>query len=384
MQPKVRKAFPDTAYWVADVNTGSNGQATVRFNYPDAITSWRATTRGVTQDTMVGGAVVNTIVRKNLMVRLVVPRFFRRGDEITVSTIVQNYLPTEKVARVSMEFDGLQVIDGGTKDVNVPSRGLMKVDYRVRVLNVDSARVLGKALTDVESDAMELTLPVVPFGVKLAIAKSGSIAGGGTSDTVQPLTFPPGAESGTRKLTISVTPSIAGTVFAALEFLTSYPYGCTEQTMSSFLPDVLVANAMQKLGVKSNIDPADAEEAGAGRTRPALQLPASRRRLGLVADRRQPSLHDRLRARRTEPGQGRRLRREAGRDRSWSRLAAARLRSLAEGQDRPARLHGLRAGVKRNARDGSARFRVEPALDADVLWQGAAWTCHAGDERSPL
>ena len=255
VQPKVRKAFPDTAYWVADVNTGSNGQTTVHFNYPDAITSWRATTRGVTQDTMVGGAVVNTIVRKNLMVRLVVPRFFRRGDEITLSTIVQNYLPAEKVARVSMEFDGLQVIDGGTKDVSVPSRGLMKVDYRVRVLNVDSARVLGKALTDVESDAMELTLPVVPFGVKLAIAKSGSIAGGGASDTVQPLTFPPGAEPGTRKLTISVTPSVAGTVFAALEFLTSYPYGCTEQTMSSFLPDVLVANAMQKLGVKSNIDP---------------------------------------------------------------------------------------------------------------------------------
>jgi len=254
VQPKVRKAFPDTAYWVADVNTGSNGQALVRFNYPDAITSWRATTRGVTQNTMVGGAVENTIVRKNLMVRLVVPRFFRRGDEITLSTIVQNYLPTEKTARVSMEFDGLQVIEGGTRDVSVPSRGLMKVDYRVRVLDVDSARVLGKALTDVESDAMELTLPVVPFGVKLAIAKSGSIADG-SSETVQPVAFPRGAEQGTRKLTISVTPSVAGTVFAALNFLTSYPYGCTEQTMSSLLPDVLVANAIQKLGVKSNIDP---------------------------------------------------------------------------------------------------------------------------------
>ena len=49
VQPKIRKAFPDTAYWVADVRTGSNGQATVKFDYPDAITSWRATTRGVTQ-----------------------------------------------------------------------------------------------------------------------------------------------------------------------------------------------------------------------------------------------------------------------------------------------------------------------------------------------
>ena len=255
VQPKIRKAFPDTAYWMADVRTGSNGQATVHFDYPDAITSWRATTRGVTQDTKVGSAVVNTIVRKNLMVRLVVPRFFRRGDEITISTIVQNYLPTAKVTQVSMQLEGLQVMEGGQRDVNVPSRGLMKVDYRVRVLDVDSARVLGKALTDVESDAMELTLPVVPFGVKLAEAKSGSVAGAGKSDTLQPLTFPAGAEAGTRKLTIGVTPSIAGTVFAALDFLTSYPYGCTEQTMSSFLPDVLVANSLKKLGVKSNIDP---------------------------------------------------------------------------------------------------------------------------------
>ena len=113
VQPKMRKAFPDTAYWVADVRTDSSGQATVKFNYPDAITSWRATTRGVTQDTKVGSAVENTIVRKNVMVRLVVPRFFRRGDEIRLSTIVQNYLPTEKTAQVSMEFTGLQVLDGG-------------------------------------------------------------------------------------------------------------------------------------------------------------------------------------------------------------------------------------------------------------------------------
>ena len=256
VQPKIRKAFPDTAFWVADVRTAGNGQATVKFDYPDAITSWRATTRGVTQDTKVGSAVENTIVRKNIMVRLVVPRFFRRGDEITLSTIVQNYLPTDKTAQVSMQFEGLQVLDGSQQSINVPTRGLVKVDYRVKVLDVDSAKVLGKALTDVESDAMELTLPVVPFGVKLAMSKSGSIAGAGTSDTSQPVTFPTTAEPGTRKLTISVMPSIAGSVFAALDYLTSYPYGCTEQTMSSFLPDVLVADALKKLGVKSNIDPA--------------------------------------------------------------------------------------------------------------------------------
>src|SRR5438034_7825725 len=48
--------------------------------------------RGLTLDTKVGSATSNVIVRKNLMVRLAVPRFFRQGDEVTVSTIVHNYL----------------------------------------------------------------------------------------------------------------------------------------------------------------------------------------------------------------------------------------------------------------------------------------------------
>ena len=57
--------------------------------------------------------------------------------------------------------------------------------------------------------------------------------------------------------------------------------------MSSFLPDVLVADAMKKLGVKSDIDPATLnKQVKAGLDR-LYNYPASRRRLGLVADRRQ-------------------------------------------------------------------------------------------------
>ena len=33
--PKVRKAFPDTAYWNPNIRTGADGHAKVQFNYPD-------------------------------------------------------------------------------------------------------------------------------------------------------------------------------------------------------------------------------------------------------------------------------------------------------------------------------------------------------------
>ena len=57
VEPRVRKAFPDTAFWVADVNTGADGRASVKFNFPDSLTTWRTTTRGITADSKVGSAV---------------------------------------------------------------------------------------------------------------------------------------------------------------------------------------------------------------------------------------------------------------------------------------------------------------------------------------
>jgi alpha-2-macroglobulin len=88
-----------------------------------------------------------------------------------------------------------------------------------------------------------------------------------------------------RGLTITVAPSVPGTVFDALDYLTSYPWGCTEQTMSSFLPDVIVAQAVDKLHLKSPIDRATLNDMVQRRARAALQLPARRWRLGLVARR---------------------------------------------------------------------------------------------------
>ena len=158
VQPKIRKAFPDTAFWVADVKTGADGKASVKFNFPDSLTTWRATARGITADAKVGSTVEKVIVRKNLMVRLVVPRFFRQGDEVTISAIVHNYLTSAKTARVSMDVKGLQIVNGTTRDVNVPTKGEVKVDWRVKAGNVLESTVLAKALTNEESDAMELTL----------------------------------------------------------------------------------------------------------------------------------------------------------------------------------------------------------------------------------
>ncbi len=256
VEPKVRKAFPDTMFWAADVRTDARGHAQVAVNYPDALTLWRATARGITADAKVGSAVERTVVRKNLILRMATPRFFREGDEVTISLLVENYLPTQKSAKVSLDIQGLELVNGTPQTIDVASKGEGKVDFRVRARTAGNAVLLGKALTDEESDAMELTIPVVPFGVRLEVPRAGSLADA-HGETQTDVAFPADAADSSRKLVVSVAPSVAGTIFGALDYLTTFPYGCTEQTMSSFLPNVIISQAVKQLGLKSSVDEAD-------------------------------------------------------------------------------------------------------------------------------
>jgi uncharacterized protein YfaS (alpha-2-macroglobulin family) len=258
VQPKVRKAFPDTAFWAPTVVTDAAGHASAKVDFPDSLTTWRATARGITASTSVGSAVLKTIVRKNLIIRLTTPRFLVEDDEIVISALVHNYLTTTKTARVSLDVQGLDVISGKTQDVTIPSRGEAKVDWRVKAQHVRKATVTGKALTDEESDALEIEIPINFPGVKLSASKGGSIAPGGSADFE--MQFPDGVEPGSRLLSINVAPTMMGSLFGALEYLTSFPYGCVEQTMSSFLPDIVVKDVVHTLSLRTELDEAALQE----------------------------------------------------------------------------------------------------------------------------
>ena len=110
--PKVRKAFPDTAYWNPNVHTGPDGHARVEFNFPDALTTWRTTIRAMTDDGKAGGVVTRVLVRKNLIVRLAAPRFFRQGDETVLRVIAHNYLATAKDVTFALDVTGVEVMSG--------------------------------------------------------------------------------------------------------------------------------------------------------------------------------------------------------------------------------------------------------------------------------
>src|SRR5678815_2889447 len=59
----------------------------------------------------------------------------------------------------------------------------------------------------------------------------------------------PEVEKETSQVRLTLNRSMSGTLLNGLEYLTGYPYGCVEQTMSRALPNAVVAHASIELGV---------------------------------------------------------------------------------------------------------------------------------------
>ena len=252
--PRVRKDFPDTAYWQPAVRTDASGHARVTLSYPDSLTTWRATVRAITAASQAGATVNRVIVRKNIIVRTGQPRFVRKGDTITVPAIVHNYLNEAKQVQVSLDASGLDMAQGAPQDVTLQPRADTTVNYRLHASAIGNATLTAKAISTGESDALQVSFPVEPDGVKQVIPSSGIAANGAVRDIA--LQFPSGTDPAAHSVRITASPSITGTLFSALDYLTGFPYGCTEQTMSGFLPDVLVSQALSKLGVPLKESPA--------------------------------------------------------------------------------------------------------------------------------
>lgn len=249
-EPMIRKEFKDTAHWQPGVITGADGKATLSVALPDNLTTWRATVRAVTQDTRVGASVGKVLARKDLILRLETPRFLTEGDTATISGIVHNYLPADKATQISLEVTGAQLLDPAEQTVTIARQGEHRLDWRIAASEMGEVRLLARALTDVESDAVEIPLPVVPVGLKQTRGGTMTLSEESAEKRFS-LDLPAHAHAQARTLRIEASPSIAGTLFGALDYLTGYPYGCTEQTMSSFLPNVIVTQTLKEVRMAS-------------------------------------------------------------------------------------------------------------------------------------
>ena len=257
---RVRKQFADTACWQPFVDTGANGVGKLTFTMPDNLTGWRATARGITESTQVGEATANVTSSMPLMVRLEQPRFYVQGDDTVLSAIVHNYTGSTRTVDVSLKVTGLSITGESEQKLTMDSGTEKRIDWKAHVTGPDAATVT--VIADGgpgAQDAMQTSLKVLPDGLKMYEAHAYVLGthpasflgappetGGGGEGTAS---LDISALQAGSTLTVTLSPSVASSMFDTLDYLTNYPYGCAEQTMSALMPDVFVGRSLHKLGV---------------------------------------------------------------------------------------------------------------------------------------
>lgn len=290
---RVRSEFRDVAHWVASVRTDAKGRATVRFRLPDDLARWRLVAYAVDAETRVGKGESHVIARKDLMVRLGVPRFLTSGDHLILKASVQNVTPEDRRGSLTFSVDGARPVPLGSMDLEllnvreasaggwlvsdqgpvkrapdrydltVPGHGHDAVDFPLYAWGYpDSGFLTLKSMFDSagEGDALLKKIPVVPFGRRVTETSILKVE----NSEVLAVEKRPGTYQNATHVTLDLMQGLGQAVQTALvddlRMLIGYRYGCTEQTLSRFVPLAIAhanlgADWLRGAGVDTDLEP---------------------------------------------------------------------------------------------------------------------------------
>ncbi len=243
---EIRRKFKDTAYWNPEIRTDAAGQATVEVALPDNLTTWRATVQAVDGRTAVGEALAKVVAKKDLMVRLQTPPFYVAGDVQRLSASVTNDSGREATVQVDLTLTGAKTADKTRQSITIPEGQTKAIEWKVEAPEVGEAVYTARAWIDERTtDGVEGKVPIVARGRHERQAFAGDVGAVANLD----INVHPNADRTEGGLTVSLSPNLATPLFQSLDDLIGFPYGCVEQTMSRFMPAVVVSQVVSQLGL---------------------------------------------------------------------------------------------------------------------------------------
>lgn len=244
-----RSDFPDTALWLPNIETDANGVVTVPLTLPDSLTQFRLTARATTLTTQVGEETALITTTQAIRVRPLLPRTVTAGDEFELSTLVQNISGLTTTLTIDATWDDLlgEPVEPLTITLGVDEQRI--VGWGVVAEAEGEAILVVRAISAENTlvDAVEMPLTIAPLAVLDVNTWTGSLTDESFEFTVENAAnaLPSSV------IEIDISRSVAGTLLEGLDYLTGYPYGCVEQTMSRALPNAVVSRAFAQLGVAS-------------------------------------------------------------------------------------------------------------------------------------
>jgi CD109 antigen len=243
---RVRQFFPETWLWT-DLVTDTSGKSTMKVTVPDSITTWMLRAVAVSKEKGLGVAEDSLLVFQPFFLTIDLPYSAIRGEEFPVSVAIYNYLDTNQNVQVDIEKnDWFELLDNSTKTVNIAANDIGGVQFKIKPTKLGIKDVKISARSPQAADAVIKTIIIEPEGVAREIIDNLTLTGGITRSINTTIPDVIVADSG--RAYVAVTSSFLTQTIDGLDALLKMPFGCGEQNMIVFAPDVYITKYLQGSG----------------------------------------------------------------------------------------------------------------------------------------
>ena len=243
---RVRQYFPETWLW-EEIVTNSQGKASLPVEVPDTITTWMLRAVALSKEKGLGIAEAQLTAFQPFFLKADLPYSAIRGEEFPVEVAVYNYLDQPQNVLVQIEEeDWFDLLDDSAKTVEIGANEVGGVEFEIRpkTLGINELKVLARS--EEAADAVIKTLIVEPEGVAREIVENLVLSAGSTEFVST--SIPPFVVVDSGRAYVSVTSSYLTQTIEGLEELIQMPFGCGEQNMIVFAPDVFITKYLEESG----------------------------------------------------------------------------------------------------------------------------------------
>jgi uncharacterized protein YfaS (alpha-2-macroglobulin family) len=249
-----RQDFRSTAFFLPDLHTDAAGRVRATMRLPDGLTTYRVFAVAVAGTDQYGFAGDRIVTSKSLMLRPVVPRFFREGDRADLSVLVASKDAPDGEGIVKCSATGLlpkqqsqaaKIVRGGSVELTFPVEAAA-FDSNQLAESVAATSLSLELTSGAARDAVKLQRPLrraVPMEV---VAQAGET----TDRVLEQIGDLSATKADQGYLELRLSNSFLGASAGGFKQLIDYPYGCSEQLSSRLLALLPLADLAKLTGVE--------------------------------------------------------------------------------------------------------------------------------------
>ena len=144
------------------------------------------------------------------------------------------------------EADWFDLLDEPAKSVAIGASDIGGAEFTIRPTKLGTGPIKIVARSTEAADAVIKNLLVEPEGVQVEVVENHVVSGGDEREVA--LGVPPGAIDGSARAYVALTGSLLTQSIEGLDRLLRMPFGCGEQNMILFAPNVYIARYLAETG----------------------------------------------------------------------------------------------------------------------------------------